>query len=160
MPGPSAEPSGATTSDDRRLPHRRRRTAPGRISAEPPGVLRDLVDRRHRHGRDLLPAGLHRPDPLAPPEHVRALTIVTLAGGLTSTAFAPVTAVLADHFDWRTIYLVLARALDVATVPLHAWALRRLGHRHPGRAPGRPQLRRPARHAPGRSSCSPQHSGR
>jgi hypothetical protein len=34
------------------------------------------------------------------PDHVRALTIVTLAGGLASTEFAPLTAVLADHLSW------------------------------------------------------------
>lgn len=35
------------------------------------------------------------------PNHVRALTIVTLAGGLASTVFAPLTAQLANHFSWR-----------------------------------------------------------
>lgn len=35
------------------------------------------------------------------PDHVRALTIVTLAGGLASTVFAPLTAILADHMSWR-----------------------------------------------------------
>ena len=33
------------------------------------------------------------------PDRVRALTIVTLAGGLASTVFAPLTAVLADHMS-------------------------------------------------------------
>ncbi|WP_405669462.1 MFS transporter [Streptomyces sp. NBC_00055] len=36
------------------------------------------------------------------PDHVRALTIVTLAGGLATTVFAPLTAVLADHLSWRS----------------------------------------------------------
>ncbi|MGW6538517.1 MFS transporter [Streptomyces sp. NPDC055011] len=58
------------------------------------------------------------------PGHVRALTIVTLAGGLASTVFAPLTAVLADHFTWRTTYLVLAAVLAAVTVPAHALALR------------------------------------
>ncbi|MEV6974472.1 MFS transporter [Kitasatospora sp. NPDC093806] len=58
------------------------------------------------------------------PQHVRALTTVTLAGGLASTVFAPITAVLADQFGWRTTYLVLAAALAAVTVPLHALALR------------------------------------
>ncbi|AXQ53221.1 MFS transporter [Streptomyces koyangensis] len=58
------------------------------------------------------------------PNHVRALTIVTLAGGLASTVFAPLTAALADHLSWRHTYLVLAGILAVATIPTHAVALR------------------------------------
>ncbi|RFC74529.1 MFS transporter [Streptomyces sp. AcE210] len=58
------------------------------------------------------------------PEHVRALTIVTLAGGLASTVFAPLTAVLADHLTWRATYLVLALILAAVTVPTHALALK------------------------------------
>ncbi|ALV53473.1 MFS transporter [Streptomyces althioticus] len=58
------------------------------------------------------------------PEHVRALTIVTLAGGLASTAFAPLTAALAGHLSWRYTYLVLAGILAAVTIPAHALALR------------------------------------
>ncbi|MFI8221326.1 MFS transporter [Streptomyces sp. NPDC085932] len=58
------------------------------------------------------------------PDHVRALTIVTLAGGLASTVFAPLTATLADHLSWRHTYLVLAGILAVITIPAHALALR------------------------------------
>ncbi|WP_230193460.1 MFS transporter [Streptomyces coriariae] len=58
------------------------------------------------------------------PEHVRALTIVTLAGGLASTVFAPLTALLANHFSWRHTYLILAAVLAALTVPAHAFALR------------------------------------
>lgn len=58
------------------------------------------------------------------PDRVRALTIVTLAGGLASTVFAPLTATLADHLDWRTTYLVLAGVLAAITLPAHALALR------------------------------------
>ncbi|MFE1440127.1 MFS transporter [Streptomyces sp. NPDC058739] len=58
------------------------------------------------------------------PDHVRALTIVTLAGGLASTVFAPLTAALADHLTWRTTYLVLAVILAAVTIPAHALALR------------------------------------
>ncbi|MFB9482175.1 MFS transporter, partial [Streptomyces filamentosus] len=58
------------------------------------------------------------------PDHVRALTIVTLAGGLASTVFAPLTAALADHLSWRHTYLVLAAILAVVTIPAHALALR------------------------------------
>ncbi|MER6616618.1 MFS transporter [Streptomyces xantholiticus] len=58
------------------------------------------------------------------PDRVRALTIVTLAGGLASTVFAPLTAALSEHVDWRATYVVLAGVLAVVTVPAHAVALR------------------------------------
>jgi MFS family permease len=58
------------------------------------------------------------------PDRIRALTMVTLAGGLASTVFAPLTALLSAHLDWRTTYLVLAAVLAVVTVPAHWWGLR------------------------------------
>ncbi|WP_407835774.1 MFS transporter [Streptomyces sp. DSM 116496] len=58
------------------------------------------------------------------PDHVRALTAVTLAGGLASTVFAPLTAALADHLSWRGTYLVLALVFAGITVPAHAIALK------------------------------------
>ncbi|MFD6594803.1 MFS transporter [Streptomyces coelicoflavus] len=58
------------------------------------------------------------------PDHIRALTTVTLAGGLASTVFAPLTAQLAGHFSWRHTYLILAAVLAAVTVPAHALALR------------------------------------
>ncbi|WP_393063071.1 MFS transporter [Streptomyces sp. LN549] len=58
------------------------------------------------------------------PDHVRALTIVTLAGGLASTVFAPLTAALADHMSWRTTYTVLAMILAAVTIPAHVFALK------------------------------------
>ncbi|MEU5215107.1 MFS transporter [Streptomyces sp. NPDC020807] len=58
------------------------------------------------------------------PDHVRALTIVTLAGGLASTVFAPLTAYLAGHLTWRATFLVLAAILAATTIPAHALALR------------------------------------
>ncbi|MEO3852702.1 MFS transporter [Streptomyces sp. B8F3] len=57
-------------------------------------------------------------------DRVRALTVVTLAGGLASTVFAPLTAALAAHFSWRTTYAVLAAVLALVTLPAHALALR------------------------------------
>nr|WP_255546037.1 MULTISPECIES: MFS transporter [unclassified Nesterenkonia] len=54
-----------------------------------------------------------------------ALTMVTLAGGLASTVFAPVTEALATQLDWRETYLVLALVLGVLVVPVHARVLRR-----------------------------------
>jgi predicted MFS family arabinose efflux permease len=56
---------------------------------------------------------------------VSALTTLTLAAGLASTVFAPLTAVLADHLDWRATYIVLAGILALVTVPGHALGLRR-----------------------------------
>ncbi|MFC9247710.1 MFS transporter [Streptomyces sp. NPDC057136] len=58
------------------------------------------------------------------PDRVRALTVVTLAGGLASTVFAPLTAALAEHLSWRATYLVLAMILAAVTIPAHALALR------------------------------------
>ncbi|MGJ5827820.1 MFS transporter [Streptomyces ossamyceticus] len=58
------------------------------------------------------------------PDHVRALTVVTLAGGLASTVFAPLTALLSHHYSWRTTYLLLAALLAAITIPTHALALR------------------------------------
>ncbi|CNE34298.1 Major facilitator superfamily MFS_1 [Mycobacterium tuberculosis] len=59
------------------------------------------------------------------PRHVPALTTLTLAAGLASTVFAPLTDALANVLDWRGVYLVLAAILAVVTIPLHAVALRR-----------------------------------
>lgn len=58
------------------------------------------------------------------PDHIRALTIVTLAGGLASTVFAPLTATLADHMSWRATYAVLAGILATVTIPAHTYALK------------------------------------
>ena len=76
------------------------------------------------------------------PRRIRALTVLTLAGGLASTVFAPVTALLADRLGWRAAYAVLAALVAVVAVPAHGWGLRgdwpappppaHLGH-HPGR---------------------------
>lgn len=52
-----------------------------------------------------------------------AMTIVTLAGGLASTVFAPIVAALLSVFDWRGTFLVLAVVLAVVTIPLHALTL-------------------------------------
>nr|WP_245713284.1 MFS transporter [Nocardia rhamnosiphila] len=57
-------------------------------------------------------------------ERVTALMILTLAGGLASTVFAPVTAALDAHTEWRATYLVLAVVLAVLTVPVHWFGLR------------------------------------
>ena len=56
---------------------------------------------------------------------VGALTILTLAGGLASTIFAPITAALAGQLGWRGTYLVLAVVLALVTVPCHMLDLTR-----------------------------------
>ena len=70
------------------------------------------------------------------PDPVRALTILTLAGGLASTVFAPLTATLATHLDWRHTYLALAAILAVVTIPLHWFGLRRPWPPRPPVEPG------------------------
>lgn len=57
------------------------------------------------------------------PRRVRALTTLTLAGGLASTLFAPVTELLLRHHSWRATYLILALVLAVVTIPTHALLL-------------------------------------
>lgn len=54
------------------------------------------------------------------PDRVRALTTLTLVGGLASTVFAPLTALLLDRMEWRGVYVVLALVLAAVTIPMHA----------------------------------------
>lgn len=58
------------------------------------------------------------------PRRVAALTILTVAAGLSSTVYAPVTAVLVDHLSWRQTYVVLALLLALITLPGHVFGLR------------------------------------
>lgn len=53
------------------------------------------------------------------------MTVLTLAGGLSSTVFAPIVAVLLGVTDWRNMFLILAAVLFVTTVPLHWFGLER-----------------------------------
>ncbi|MFI6213268.1 MFS transporter [Nocardia brasiliensis] len=80
------------------------------------------------------------------PHRVRALTVLTLAAGFASTVFAPLTAALSAHLDWRTTYLVLAALLAVVTVPGHWFGLN-LAWPPPEREPGH------AHHAPAASTA-------
>ena len=89
------------------------------------------------------------------PDHVRALTVVTLAGGLASTVFAPLTAALADHLSWRHTYLVLAVILAAVTIPAHALALRAALAEAPTRPVHSFRRRATGRRAAARSCCSP-----
>lgn len=67
---------------------------------------------------------------------VRALTAITLIGGLASTAFAPLTAALATPLGWRGTYLLLALILGLITIPAHALGLARPWN--PPRSPRQP----------------------
>lgn len=58
------------------------------------------------------------------PQRVTALTTLTLLAGLSSTIFAPLTAVLVEQSDWRRTYLVLAVVLAAVTIPSHLLGLR------------------------------------
>ncbi|GAA1817398.1 MFS transporter [Agromyces neolithicus] len=55
-----------------------------------------------------------------------AMTILTLAGGLASTVFAPIVAGLLGVLDWRATFLILAGVLLVLTLPLHWFFLERI----------------------------------
>ena len=57
-----------------------------------------------------------------------AMTILTLAGGLASTVFAPIVAGLLWVTDWRTMFLILAGFLLLTTEPLHWFSLERTWH--------------------------------
>jgi MFS family permease len=57
------------------------------------------------------------------PRRVRALTALSLVGGLASTVFAPLTAALVERLEWRMTYVALAALLGLITFPLHALCL-------------------------------------
>ncbi|MFF1839082.1 MFS transporter [Streptomyces sp. NPDC058231] len=88
------------------------------------------------------------------PDHVRALTIVTLAGGLASTVFTPATAALADHLSWRATYAVLALILAAVTIrtPLASGTANRSPHRVRGRGSGRVSIAGMTCYRPGERS--------
>lgn len=86
------------------------------------------------------------------PDHIRALTVVTLAGGLASTVFAPVTAALAAHLSWRATYAVLAVVLAAVTIPAHSLALNAPGPQRRKLPPTSP-VARTRWPAAGRSGC-------
>lgn len=55
----------------------------------------------------------------------RALLLVTLAGGLASTIFLPLSAWLVEALGWRGALFALAGILALLTIPPHALVLRR-----------------------------------
>ena len=58
----------------------------------------------------------------------RALTILTVFGGLASTVFVPLATGLLGRLGWRGAVATLALILACTTVPLHALVLRRHPH--------------------------------
>ncbi|MET9284730.1 MFS transporter [Nocardia beijingensis] len=77
------------------------------------------------------------------PNRVRALTVLTLAGGMASTVFAPLTALISERLDWRATYLVLMAILAVVTVPGHWFGLRLPWPHRPLAEPGHAHLTDP-----------------
>jgi sugar phosphate permease len=79
----------------------------------------------------------------------RALLLVTLAGGLASTIFLPLSAWLVEAQGWRAALLALAAVLAVLTILPHALVLRRrpedLGLLPDGLPPTRQPLQNPPR---------------
>ena len=53
----------------------------------------------------------------------RAITQMTLLGGLASTFFWPLTHYLAEHLDWRSVYLIFALVHLALCLPLHLLVL-------------------------------------
>jgi MFS family permease len=51
------------------------------------------------------------------------LTLVTLAGGLASTAFAPLTGWLTAEVGWRMAFTILAATLGVVVIPIYAFTV-------------------------------------
>jgi predicted MFS family arabinose efflux permease len=66
----------------------------------------------------------------------RALLTVTLAAGFASTIFMPIEAWLLVRVGWRSALTILAVALAVITIPIHALVLQRGPAATAGRPPG------------------------
>lgn len=58
------------------------------------------------------------------------LTLVTLAGGLASTAFAPLTGWLILEFGWRSALILLASVLAAVLIPIYGLTIERRWTRH------------------------------
>lgn len=58
------------------------------------------------------------------------LTIVTLAGGLASTVFAPIAAALIAELGWRSTFGILAGVLAVVLIPVFGFAVERRWSHH------------------------------
>lgn len=53
----------------------------------------------------------------------RGITLITLVGGLASTAFIPLAQFAVDHVGWRTALILLALVQTLICAPLHAWGI-------------------------------------
>ncbi|APG87490.1 MFS transporter (plasmid) [Sinorhizobium americanum CCGM7] len=51
----------------------------------------------------------------------RSITHLTLIAGFASTLFWPLTGILSDQVDWRTIYLAFAALNILVCMPIHLW---------------------------------------
>jgi MFS family permease len=63
-------------------------------------------------------------------ERARALTVLTIWGGLASVVCIPLITLLTTYFGWRTALVILGILLGVVTIPLHALVLRRRPQDH------------------------------
>ena len=59
------------------------------------------------------------------PEYRRGITLITLVGGLASTAFVPLAQLAVTHLGWRDALIALGALQVVVGVPLHAWGMPR-----------------------------------
>lgn len=80
----------------------------------------------------------------APHRRTAALLGITLVAGFASSIFIPLTGQLIHAYGWRQTLVVLACVVAAATIPLHAFALRRT------RPAATPQPAHGSRPAPGR----------
>jgi MFS family permease len=74
----------------------------------------------------------------------RAVLVLTIAGGLSSTVFVPLTGVLVGAHGWRTTLIVLAATLGRRRRPRHRPAPRRPQCQHPAHRERHPRRRRRA----------------
>lgn len=88
----------------------------------------------------------------------RAVLVLTIAGGLSSTVFVPVTGVLVGAYGWRTTLVLLATVLGLLTLPLHAGVLRRWPSDHGAHPDGQEPADPPRTAAAGRSRPDPGRS--
>lgn len=78
----------------------------------------------------LYPAAFTALTQAAPDRARRAITLLTLPGGLASTVFWPLTTALLNAYDWRTICLIYAGLNLFVCLPLHLFAIPPGGTRH------------------------------
>jgi Na+/melibiose symporter-like transporter len=70
----------------------------------------------------------------------RAITQMTLLGGLASTFFWPLTHYLIEHMNWRSVYLLFAVIHVAVCLPLHLFVFRQTRERVLDRSAVKPEL--------------------